>query len=443
MGRPLVVKRVSKRVDVNQGKLGGTESSYQKTFIKHEDFVPSQTLKPPPEKAKVQHPPMQTMTTTMKSYASQDLSAKREIIKPIEEHVVPDEPLSNVTMYRHDFAPKSALPAILMRPKTNSDQKAEPVKFDGRTMNKYYYQDWKPKMKQRFGELPAFTSPLIYPDRNKPKNIEELTKSRTHTDYPYKSMPKPEMAKVAAANIKVGEGNHDLKTTHRETYQFVKPSSAVAISPKPGSIVRQLAQRKMEFNSKYQADFPQREKYPLPPKAATPAPDTLDIKMNHDLVFDTEQRNCYQGWNVKEHPRPGLSKLVDNTQLSTDAMQTNTTMTRDFTPKEIPPSQDISANRPQTNRGIERGKFYSTTANKAFYQDWGAKPRRRFGDFHENYKEIMLPKKLLPMLEHSTTTKSTFVEKYGRPRTSMKPNQKTIDVSQPHDFNTISGMCYK
>lgn len=43
--------------------------------------------------------------------------------------------------------------------------------------------------------------------------------------------------------------------------------------------------------------------------------------------FETEQRKQYHGWDVKVHTRPDLSKLEDNTQLSSDAMQTQTTMT--------------------------------------------------------------------------------------------------------------------
>jgi len=43
-------------------------------------------------------------------------------------------------------------------------------------------------------------------------------------------------------------------------------------------------------------------------------------------AFETEQRNQFHGWDVNVHKRPELSKLEDNTQLSTEAMQTQTTM---------------------------------------------------------------------------------------------------------------------
>ena len=83
---------------------------------------------------------------------------------------------------------------------------ASAVGFDSQTTNKDFYKDWKPKRKQRFGELPAYTSPLIYPNkRNIPQN-KDLYKSRTQTDFPFKSIPKPSLVKVTSGNIKVGEG---------------------------------------------------------------------------------------------------------------------------------------------------------------------------------------------------------------------------------------------
>ena len=51
---------------------------------------------------------------------------------------------------------------------------------------------------------------------------------------------------------------------------------------RPSRIAKLLALRKMELTSKYQADFPQREDYPLPRKPTIPAPATLEIKMNNE-----------------------------------------------------------------------------------------------------------------------------------------------------------------
>ena len=44
-------------------------------------------------------------------------------------------------------------------------------------------------------------------------------------------------------------------------------------------------------------------------------------------AFETEQRNQFLGWDVVVHKRPQLSKIEDNTKLSTEAMLTRTTMT--------------------------------------------------------------------------------------------------------------------
>ena len=81
------------------------------------------------------------------------------------------------------------------------------IKFDHRTTNKEVYKSWKMQEKKRYGELPTFTAPLIYPDKKQLIKHDDLFKSRTHTDYPYKTIPKPEMVKVVRGNIKVGEGS--------------------------------------------------------------------------------------------------------------------------------------------------------------------------------------------------------------------------------------------
>jgi len=50
-------------------------------------------------------------------------------------------------------------------------------------------------------------------------------------------------------------------------------------------------------------------------------------------IFETEQRKQYHGWNVKEFPRPEPSKLRDNTELSSEPMQTKSTTNVSLTPK--------------------------------------------------------------------------------------------------------------
>lgn len=46
---------------------------------------------------------------------------------------------------------------------------------------------------------------------------------------------------------------------------------------------------RMEVTTRYQSDFPHKEKYPLPPKQAIPAPATLEIKMNNRWIMQCSE----------------------------------------------------------------------------------------------------------------------------------------------------------
>ena len=97
--------------------------------------------------------------------------------------------------------------SLSQKPKTKAADASEPkVKFDSRTTNKQHYKTWKAQDRKRFGELPAFTAPLIYPDKKTISKQKDLFKSSTQRDFPYKTIPKPEQVKVVDGNIKVGEG---------------------------------------------------------------------------------------------------------------------------------------------------------------------------------------------------------------------------------------------
>ena len=66
---------------------------------------------------------------------------------------------------------------------------------------------------------------------------------------------------------------------------------------------------------------------------------------------------------------------------------------RDFTPKELAVLR-ITKEDKQPKRIEPKAKFQDMTMNKAFFKDWGANRRPRYGDFHEGYKEIVLVPKV-------------------------------------------------
>jgi len=56
-------------------------------FLLFRNFTPSKTLKPPPSPPLPRQPPMESETTTKKSYMAKDISAKREMIVPVSLNI--------------------------------------------------------------------------------------------------------------------------------------------------------------------------------------------------------------------------------------------------------------------------------------------------------------------------------------------------------------------
>ena len=83
-------------------------------------------------------------------------------------------------------------------------------------------------------------------------------------------------------------------------------------------------------------------------------------------------------------------------------------------------------------------KFESNTSNKEFFQNWGAKPRVRYGDFHENRSYVPPQSKF----EGASVTKSTYTTKRAEPTRSFKPEQKTTVSDNKMDFGTSYGDTY-
>jgi len=100
----------------------------------------------------------------------------------------------------------SPLVSNCQRPQTDVDSSRAHIKFDARTTNKQVYQDWKPKRRKRYGEFPAFSSSFVHARRKATSVDPDALKSRSHLDFPYKTIPKPQMVKAMEPNIKVGEG---------------------------------------------------------------------------------------------------------------------------------------------------------------------------------------------------------------------------------------------
>lgn len=442
MGRPRITKQTGQHIDSSQGKLGElVRSDYSATYIKHKNYAAERQIVKPHVAAiadRIQYPAMDLQTTNMRTYKSHGHRCRREMIRPRERELATGE-FNRDTEYTDAYQRKFAKrPALASAPENRSTVEAKP-KFTGDTTNKEFFTGTeKLPTTERFGELPTFTHSLLFPDK---ANLKELLRSRTQLDFPYKTTQKPDLVKAASPNIKVGQGDHDLLTTQRECFKYVPSFPKIHSKSAKVPHNRPMSLPKIELTTKYNDDFPKRKRS-KPRKLIAPAPETLQIKMDNKYRVATEQRDQFHGWDVKKHKRPEAAKLPDNTQHCDEPMSSETTTQHDYVPKHHDSKTPVAklAETYEPNPA----KLDAVTTNKRFYRDWGTTRRLRHGDFHEacneahNFTKVGVPE---PMPK--STTRDAFVEKAGRPRTTMKPDYTTIDSSQTHDFNTIAKMAYK
>lgn len=87
----------------------------------------------------------------------------------------------------------------------------------------------------------------------------------------------------------------------------------------------------------------------------------------------------------------------------------------------------------------EKPRFEGMTTYKALHKNWGAKPRVRYGDFHEGHK-YMPPK---DKFDGNSTTLATFLPKVAEPVHTYRPEETEYNKQGKLDFTTVNSETYK
>lgn len=408
-------------------------SDYKDTYKLNANVRPRSSKRPPPS-PRDPHPPPMTLTTNQRDdFKAPKATGRPPDFAPKELYEQPTVPVEKSTSYQQEYIAKQALPEIRRFEPPRENFRRTSAKFDGRTTYKDHHRHWVGQKQVPFGELPSFVGSILFPAK------EPINASVTKESFQGELAKRPDMIRLADANIKM-EGDHHMLTTHNDTYKGAKGD------PRPSPIVREsdLAKYKPrgKFNgeTQFKTDFPGFSGgQPKPPTPARPAPDTLDLKFDNTRSFETEQRKIYRGHDVLQNPVPRSCKLEDEYVPPRDPIENETCNRRDYRPVDLSRAYMARAAIPVQKVQKSDAKFDDHTSFKEFFKNWGASPRARYGDFHENRPYIPPQQKF----EAESTTKSCYIPKKYEYTKDFKPENKPIDQNGDFDFNTVSHMTYK
>ncbi|KAK7106010.1 stabilizer of axonemal microtubules 1-like [Littorina saxatilis] len=411
------------------------ETDYQSKFKASLSPRPRSSKRPPPTPRNPNPAPMTFETNQRTEFKN---LGHVERVKPIvheEQYEVPQVPLESKTYYSQEFTPKQSLPGVYVAMPRKENIRVPTMPIDHRTTNKETYKAWMQQPALAFGELPSFTGSLLYPEQ------KPMPESTMRFSYQGKFVPPIPATKVASPSIRF-HGDHMFDTTNMDTYKGIKGDHRV----KPilqKATTPQGKRDKFHSDTQSKRDFPgYAGRQPMPPKAAEPAPTTIDLKFDNKRSFSTENRTTFKGHNVVEHPAPRLCKVVEGEFAPPSVkFETETSQKRDFRPIDVSAATVTKMAIPQSMMSLPgEAKFDGHTMNSEFFRNWGSQPRVRYGDFHENMPHIppMQP------FNGESITKSSFVEKKAEPIVNYKPSDRPS--SKPHakvDYTTSYAHEYK
>ena len=111
---------------------------------------------------------------------------------------------------------------------------------------------------------------------------------------------------------------------------------------------------------------------------------------------------------------------------------------RDYRPIDLSRAYIARASVPVQKVQKSDAKFDDRTSFKDFYRNWGASPRQRHGDFHENRPYIPPQNKF----EGVSVQKESYTPKKWEPTHDFKPEDKPVNREGNFDFNTVSGTTF-
>ncbi|XP_787867.1 stabilizer of axonemal microtubules 1 [Strongylocentrotus purpuratus] len=412
-------------------------SHYQQTFTAYPNAQRQLPLIPPATPRDPNPPRMVFDTTQRHDFIPTGEITKPQKVKPIENYQPTKAPLDGETVYKVTYPGHTQFPQISQaRPPSHKDYRERSAKFDQRTTNKEEYRAWVAKPSVAFGELPSFAGSILYPG-----DKQEL-QSMTQQDFVERPINKSEMIRSGVgSNIQVREGKFDHNTIHKMTYKDMGPGHT-AKNARPSNQYPSAARRaKFDGVTQSRKDFPGYQSQPLPQKPCTPPPVTIRLSMDSKIDFVTENTHEFQGHDVLSNPkRATMKKDSDTYNPPTIKFATDSSNKVDYRPIEDKSAYLQPNRRPHTQGGARSAKFYDQTTNNRFFRNWGAKPRIRYGDFHEAKIYIKPRGKMEVESWNSSTYKSLPLDE---PTPNYKPHDEPVERSGEQDFTTIHKSTYK
>ncbi|KAL8573901.1 hypothetical protein ACOMHN_029348 [Nucella lapillus] len=412
-------------------------TDYQSTFKAQTSPRPRSSKRPPPTPLNP-HPAPMTFDTNQRTEFKNLGHVER--VKPIvheDQYEAPHVPMETKTFYTQEYIPKK-LPPGKTSPVTagyKDSIRVPSVAMEGRTTNKETYKPWMQQPALAFGELPSFTGSILFPER------KPLPESTMRYSYQGKFVPPVPPIKMSNPSIRL-EGDHDFDTTHNNTYKMVKGDHRVL--PVVQKVTTPTGHRgRFNGETQFKRDFPgYMGRQPMPPRPAEPAPTTIDLKFDNKRSFSTENRTTFKGHNVVNNPAPRSCKAADDDFAPPSVkFETETSQKRDYRPIDVSGAVATKASIPQRAMALaNQSTFDGTTMNSEFFKNWGAQPRVRFGDFHEN-RPYVPPQQ---PFKGESITKSSFIPKQAEPVTLYKPSDRpSSKTGAKVDYTTSYGDEYQ
>ncbi|KAH9514973.1 hypothetical protein Btru_021553 [Bulinus truncatus] len=417
----------------SQKHLQNTEpfpkSDYMSTFEAVQHPRPRSSKRPPIIRWDPRLPPMYISTNHKDAFKE---LGNVERVKPIihaDKYEPSSEPLDGLTYYAQEFTPKKVLTDQVLRPMPRRNLiSLQPSQFEDMTTNKQHFKRWVPQPNLSFSEMPSFTGSILYPEK------ENLPVTTTRDTFKGIFALPPAQMKMPPPSIKI-EGDHFFDTTHKTSYKQIDGDHRSKQNIPKETI--SLQKRGLFLGvTQTQEDFPGFKGHqPRPPRPVDPPQPTIDLKFNNRQNFLTENRSIFRGHDVKEHHAASSCKKVEEEyKVPSVKFETETNQKRDYQPIDLKAAESVKIKFPLSSLSLSAdAKFDGRTMNNDLFQDWGAQPRVRYGDFHENRPYI--PSKQ-PFTSQSVT-QSTFVPKPLEAITRPKPEDRPISKSGEVNFKTV------
>ncbi|KAK2561342.1 hypothetical protein P5673_015840 [Acropora cervicornis] len=414
--------------------MSDVKTDYQQTYTLHEDTMPRNPRKPLPRLRNPNPPPMDFRTVQRMDFIERK-PEPLQFHKATEEYKTPEEKIDGKTVYAQDFVDRGPTEVVkITRPQTIVQNGN--LKFQSATTHKQTFTPKIPSPQVPFAERPCFTGSILYPDKESKYDV----KTWNQDVYRGKFAARPEAFKPKEAQITIGtEGDHLLTTVHKA--EFTKPEQGGRREVKVQKPTLKTEKRsKFRGDTQAKSDFPGfGTKMPLPPKPCSPPPATLRLAMNNSQDFETTNKEFYKiSWDPSKMERTKILKPESGEYVQPEVKFASTTITKeDFKKRETARMPKI---RPPSRIEPSKAKFFSETAYSAQFKPYKKVPFVRYGDFHEtNFYQ----KPVVKFYQDGSVTAQDFKgAEGGRPRTTMKPEEKLEKINEKMTGHTSYSEAY-